>query len=334
VWGDNSYGQCSVPSPNTGFTAVAGGLYHVLGLRGAPAGACCHPDGTCALVIQAGCPAPGAWQGPSADCVVNPCPQPLGACCAPAGACRMKVQVECATPSSWQGPGVSCDPNPCTPVTGACCTPLGICTTATQAACPAPNTWMGADILCNPNPCTPSTGACCSPAGTCAVTLQTDCLSPNAWQGGGISCSPDPCPAGACCLGLYCLVSSGPDCTRFLGLFEGIATLCAPNPCGTSAVADPSLSGSSSRVWAVPNPGRGQTLLHYRLPLSVAATLQIFDAAGSLVRRFPLSPRSDGQGAVRWNGRDEAGRVVPSGVYLVRLTTPTGETSGRVVLTQ
>jgi hypothetical protein len=129
-------------------------------------------------------------------------------------------------------------------------------------------------------------------------------------------------------------LSSGSDCTRFLGLFQGIATVCAPNPCGTSSIADPSLSGSWSRVWAVPNPGRGQTLLHYRLPPSVAATLQVFDTAGSLVRRFPLSPRSDGQGAIPWDGRDEADRAVPAGVYLVRLTTPTGETTGRVVLTQ
>jgi hypothetical protein len=32
AWGDNSYSQCKVPFPNTGFVAVAAGEYHSLGL--------------------------------------------------------------------------------------------------------------------------------------------------------------------------------------------------------------------------------------------------------------------------------------------------------------
>ena len=31
--GYNNYGQCNVPSPNTGFVAVAAGGYHSLGLK-------------------------------------------------------------------------------------------------------------------------------------------------------------------------------------------------------------------------------------------------------------------------------------------------------------
>jgi hypothetical protein len=33
AWGDNSYGQCDVPSPNSGFTTIAAGFYHSLGLK-------------------------------------------------------------------------------------------------------------------------------------------------------------------------------------------------------------------------------------------------------------------------------------------------------------
>ena len=33
AWGWNAYGQCDVPAPNSGFTAVAAGGYHSLGLR-------------------------------------------------------------------------------------------------------------------------------------------------------------------------------------------------------------------------------------------------------------------------------------------------------------
>ncbi|KPJ66117.1 MAG: hypothetical protein AMJ43_09125 [Coxiella sp. DG_40] len=33
AWGSNGYGQCNVPSPNTGFAAIAAGGYHSLGLK-------------------------------------------------------------------------------------------------------------------------------------------------------------------------------------------------------------------------------------------------------------------------------------------------------------
>ena len=33
AWGQNNYGQCDVPSPNTAFTAVSAGLDHSLGLK-------------------------------------------------------------------------------------------------------------------------------------------------------------------------------------------------------------------------------------------------------------------------------------------------------------
>jgi alpha-tubulin suppressor-like RCC1 family protein len=33
AWGYNNYGQCNVPEPNTGFTAIAAGGSHSLGLK-------------------------------------------------------------------------------------------------------------------------------------------------------------------------------------------------------------------------------------------------------------------------------------------------------------
>jgi hypothetical protein len=33
AWGRNDYGQCNVPSPNTGFVTVARGMHHNLGLK-------------------------------------------------------------------------------------------------------------------------------------------------------------------------------------------------------------------------------------------------------------------------------------------------------------
>jgi alpha-tubulin suppressor-like RCC1 family protein len=33
AWGNNDYKQCNVPSPNSGFVAIAGGMYHSVGLK-------------------------------------------------------------------------------------------------------------------------------------------------------------------------------------------------------------------------------------------------------------------------------------------------------------
>ena len=166
------------------------------------------------------------------------------------------------------------------------------------------------------------------------IVLEAGCTSPNIWQGVGSSCTPDPCLEGACCLGYYCLLTFEPDCLAYLGHFLGNATICDPNPCPSSSITLPASNSSSLRVWAMPNPGRGQTVLRYELPAAVTATLRIFDAEGSVVRRFTVSPRTDGQGAMRWDGRDDTGRRVSAGVYLVRLTTSAGEASGRLVLTR
>jgi alpha-tubulin suppressor-like RCC1 family protein len=33
AWGNNTYGQCNVPSPNSGFVAIAAASFHSLGLK-------------------------------------------------------------------------------------------------------------------------------------------------------------------------------------------------------------------------------------------------------------------------------------------------------------
>jgi flagellar basal-body rod modification protein FlgD len=61
-------------------------------------------------------------------------------------------------------------------------------------------------------------------------------------------------------------------------------------------------------------------------------TLAIFDASGSLVRRFSQSSQPAGQHSIEWDGRDDAGTSLPAGIYLVRQETIDGVTSGKVAL--
>jgi hypothetical protein len=72
---------------------------------------------------------------------------------------------------------------------------------------------------------------------------------------------------------------------------------------------------------ARPNPFAGSATLHYALPKAQEALLVIYDASGRAVRTLARGTTASGYHSVDWNGRDEAGRAVPAGVYFARLQT-------------
>lgn len=67
------------------------------------------------------------------------------------------------------------------------------------------------------------------------------------------------------------------------------------------------------------NPRESETTLRYEAPADALITVQIFDAAGRLVRILVDSREAGGRQAVAWDGRDEDGEYVPVGVYICQL---------------
>jgi flagellar hook assembly protein FlgD len=67
-------------------------------------------------------------------------------------------------------------------------------------------------------------------------------------------------------------------------------------------------------VWlrTVPNPAAGSLRIEI-VDSAGGGTIAILDPAGRLVRRLDASKRNPA-----WDGRDESGRPVPSGTYLLR----------------
>jgi hypothetical protein len=65
-----------------------------------------------------------------------------------------------------------------------------------------------------------------------------------------------------------------------------------------------------------PNPFNPSTTIRFDVPERTAVDLKIYDAAGRLVRSL-LDGAVYGRGSweVRWDGRNNQGKVVPSGVY-------------------
>lgn len=70
---------------------------------------------------------------------------------------------------------------------------------------------------------------------------------------------------------------------------------------------------------ASPNPARGSCAFGYTLARQTNGSLEIYDAGGRRVRVLEAGTLAGGAHAVRWDGRDAAGRAQPGGVYFARL---------------
>lgn len=80
-----------------------------------------------------------------------------------------------------------------------------------------------------------------------------------------------------------------------------------------------------------PNPGHGNATIRFELTRAQAASLDVFDASGRLVRRLFGGTLPLGLQAVTWDGRDGAGHAVASGIYFGRLRSDEGEAAVRIV---
>jgi hypothetical protein len=68
-----------------------------------------------------------------------------------------------------------------------------------------------------------------------------------------------------------------------------------------------------------PNPFNPDTYIHYRLNGPAGVNLSVFDVKGECVRVLVDGQRHAGDAMVLWDGRNEAGQALPSGVYVYRL---------------
>lgn len=100
--------------------------------------------------------------------------------------------------------------------------------------------------------------------------------------------------------------------------------------CGLSDVDDGAAPVTSLALHAPsPNPFARSSTIVYEAPTSDDNLMvRVYDVSGRLVTTLHDGPVSDKRGTLRWDGRDEAGLRVASGVYFVRGTLG-DETTGR-----
>lgn len=80
-----------------------------------------------------------------------------------------------------------------------------------------------------------------------------------------------------------------------------------------------------------PNPFADNTRIHFALPTTENVNLQIYDVGGRLVRTLMDRTVAAGRHRVAWDGRDNAGQTVASGVYFYRLVAGDQERERKMV---
>jgi hypothetical protein len=136
--------------------------------------------------------------------------------------------------------------------------------------------------------------------------------------------NPDVPQFGACCLpDGSCLVMDPSICAAAGGVFMGVDVPCEPTLCdgGSDVPGVPATDSGEMRILpSLPNPFSRSTQLRFVLPGNSAVTLDIHDASGRRVRHLLGGVAPAGTGQVIWDGRDDAGRRLPAGLYFTRLT--------------
>jgi hypothetical protein len=81
-----------------------------------------------------------------------------------------------------------------------------------------------------------------------------------------------------------------------------------------------------------PNPFNPQTTIEYSLAQSGRVQIRVFDAGGHLVRSLVDRVEAPGEHHVDFDGRDDRGQPLASGVYLYRLDAGRTTLSRKMVL--
>jgi hypothetical protein len=85
----------------------------------------------------------------------------------------------------------------------------------------------------------------------------------------------------------------------------------------------------------VPNPFNPQVTLSFELPRHTAVVvLEFFDVAGRRVRSLSASSLAPGAHAFTWNGADDAGQRLSSGLYFARLRADDEQVTHRVMMVE
>ncbi|MEQ1834303.1 MAG: FlgD immunoglobulin-like domain containing protein, partial [Candidatus Eisenbacteria bacterium] len=118
-----------------------------------------------------------------------------------------------------------------------------------------------------------------------------------------------------------------PDGTGFGALMAGPA-----NPDDAAAPVDLGLVFELGQN--TPNPFRPSTTIRFALPSEREVELRVFDVAGRAVKTLADGPLAAGVHTLQWNGTDDQGARLSSGVYFYRLTAGNDRAQRKMVIVE
>ncbi len=98
------------------------------------------------------------------------------------------------------------------------------------------------------------------------------------------------------------------------------------------ATSDVMMPSPSAHLRNHPNPFNPQTLITFEIPARTHVSISVYDVAGRLVRSLVDDMKTAGVHEVPWDGRDNGGSAVGTGVYFYRMTTEQQTTTGKMLL--
>jgi len=87
----------------------------------------------------------------------------------------------------------------------------------------------------------------------------------------------------------------------------------------------------ASALFAGPSPCFGALAVRCTVPLDTQSCIEIYDTAGRMIRRLDLDS-AGGTQELSWDGQDETGHSVSSGIYYCRLRIPGGNLVQSVIM--
>lgn len=100
----------------------------------------------------------------------------------------------------------------------------------------------------------------------------------------------------------------------------GVITKLGNVPCAAASPAPEAIGARFALQPNFPDPFTAATEFRFSLPRDAAVQLTVHDLRGRRVRTLAQGPLPAGDHVAHWNGRDDAGRPLPSGTYFCHLT--------------
>jgi len=136
--------------------------------------------------------------------------------------------------------------------------------------------------------------------------------------------------SGLCDDRVQCLAVAS-DNTLWIGTYNGVSRYTG-EVITTSIDEDAKTPEALPVLHSYPNPFNPSTTIEFTLPESGFTALSIYNISGQKVRELAADYMTAGVHSLTWDGRDDSGNAVSSGIYITRLVAGKQVTAGRMLL--